>query len=59
MYKNYVILKVTNDEFEFVLDLYESFKDMMKRCNIAYSTAVGKLHQPTKAAKWVLVFLDD
>lgn len=59
MYKNYVILKVTNDEFEFVLDLYESFKDMMDRCHIAYSTAVGKLHQPTKAVKWVLVFLDD
>ena len=53
--KNSIILKVTNDKYEFILNMYESTKDMAMRLNITIKNAQQKITIPTKNKKYKYV----
>lgn len=58
--KNSVILKVTNDEYEFPLEIYETTKELAVELNINPKSVRSKLSRPSKEkkTKYVRVWLE-
>lgn len=59
--KNSIILKVTNDKYEFILNMYESIKDMATKLNITERNARHKttIIPKKKKYKYVRVWFKD
>lgn len=59
--KNSVILGVTNDELELVVEFYESTNDMAKALKITANNARSKVSRPpkNKKTKYVRVWLEE
>ena len=58
--KNSVIIKVTNDKYEFILDIYDTTKEMQEKLNVSkyYIRRLIGYNPKKKKNKYIRVWID-